>query len=295
MASVIDFVNGLMPRQEKAKILDNILNIQNEISQITLPAYENALIFNKDLGYKSDMFKEFSARAKTLTGGRAGNNIVVDIHKALTNHQANLTRLAELIEKDRAKDITVESITYRKANILLLISSIDGFVRYCNRLCGLLWLCEIGQVSERSITRVRQPEYIWLVKHQPQFFASLEIGLRDPKELTKTVALTPELLVDAESESQVTATLGKQNTIVSNFSVTYSPVLYLRLLWEDYVEWRIKRAKDEKEWLQDCYAQATTERSTGTKNPAVEKRVKYYAERLEIVDRKLNQLESAPE
>lgn len=295
MAKVIDFVNGLMPRQEKTKILESILNTQEEISTIVLPAYENAMRFNKELGYRSDIFKEYSARAKTLTSGRAGNNIVVDIHKALQNHQTNLTRLAEIIEKDRSREITVESITYRKANVLALISAIDGFVRYASRLCGLLWLCEIGQVTERSITRVRQPEYLWLVRHQAEFFAALEIGLRDPKELTKTVALVPELLVAEETEAQVTATLGKQDLVVSKFTVTYSPILYLRLLWEDFVEWRIKRCQLEKEWLEQCYAQATQERETGRKNPALESRIKYYGERLELADRKLANLASAPE
>lgn len=295
MASVIDFVNGLMPRQEKMKILDGILNTQEEISTIVLPAYENAMRFNKELGYRSEMFKEFSTRAKTLTGGRAGDNIIVDIHKALQNHQTNLARLAEVIQKDRSKDITIESITYRKANILALIGAIDGFVRYCSRLCGLLWLCEIGEVSERSITRLRQPEYIWIVKHQAEFFASLELGLRDPKEITKTVALAPELLANPETDGSITASLGKQNLIVSKFTVTYSPVLYLRLWWEDYVEWRIKRCQSEKEWLEQCYTAAYTEKTSGTKNAALEQRLKYYGERLELTDRKLKKLEDRPE
>lgn len=295
MESIVNFVQAILPEQEKAQILEKIQNVQNEMSQVTIPAYEKMVEYGKQTDFKSAMFTEFSKSAGRFAYNSNGKNIVKDVHRALVNHQTNLEKLTSLVENYRANTVTVESITYKRANVLQLISGIDGFVRYTTRLCGLLWLCETGNIDARALSEVRLPEYSWLRTHRSVFFASLDVGLRDPKKLMATLENMPELTVNEETHNDVEASMGKQKPIVSGFTVTYSPILYLRRLWEDFQEWRINRLKVEKEWLENCHAQAQIAKETGQRNAAVDKRLEYFASKLETTDRKLREISANPE
>lgn len=294
MAKVIDFVGTLLPRTEKHSILDSIQRTVNEITTVTLPAYERAKELEKQGGYTSPIYKELGGAMKRHIEGSNGRP-VGEVHKALTNHLENLNRLSDIITRDTGDNITIESITYRKANVLQLIGSINGFVRYATRLIGFLWLAEAGDVDARSIVQVRNPEYIWIKSKQPEFFAAVEVGLIKPEKLAKTVNELPDLIADPEQAGTVEAAIGQQKTIVSKFTVTFSPILYIRRYIDKFCESQTERLKLERDWLEDCYQRAEKEKTEGRKNPAVERRLEVYGDRLASVDRKLERYAINPE
>ena len=295
MASqVLEFVNTLLPRQEKQQLLDEIQRTQSEMVTLTIPMYEKAQAMATHNAYRSDMFKEYNAAAKLHVTGHSGH-VVKDTLKALKNHNENLTRLSEIIMRDTGDNITIESITYRKANVLQLIAGIQGFTRYATRLLGFLWLCETGDIELKSITQIRQPEYLWLAKHRSQFYAVLEVGLKKPDRLAKSINNLPDMSVDVTTDASVESAIAKQDTMIRNFTVSWSPILHIRRFLDMRKEAEVERLKKERAWLDDCYARAKSAQESGQKNPAVEKRLKVYGEELGKVDRKLERLSTNPE
>lgn len=294
MAKIVDYVNSLLPQQEKARILEKIQETQAEINNITLPAYRNAETLVKLGGYKSPMFKEYSDSSKRSSSMSTGH-IVKDVTKALEHHNENLTKLASIVERDSGEEITIESLTYRKAACYQLIASINGFVRYSTRLIGFLWLCEVGDIEEKTIHSIRQPEYLWLKNHRPEFFASLEVGLKKPKDLAKSVNELPELIVNPDTASKTEAVIGEQNTITKNFTVSYSPIFHIRRWKMKYDEDNAERMEADKVWLDECYQRALRDKEDGGRNPAVEKRLAVYGDRLKEIDAKLERYNKKPE
>lgn len=293
--SIERFVQAMLPEFDKANINNDITSTRTVIVDLAIPAFEAAVKWDKDFKFKSGVFE--GVNKEITVGARIKDNksLVQRVLHGLKNAQANLDVLSQLVDDNFTQEVTAVSMTYKKANILQLVSAISSFADYSLKLLNILYICEANNYSYTQFRAERQREFIYLNKNMTGFVATLAACYNGPKDVAKAIDNSAELLVDETKSAAYRQTMegGKLNAFSAlNFTVILSPIYHVRMRIAEWQVARIKAARERKEVLQLRLLHLERQRE-GRKDAGIERQIEHTQSRIDDLDYKIKELTEA--
>ena len=175
---------------------------------------------------------------------------VAYIRQVLTNMGLTLEMIQAIAEKSYGKDITIEGITYRRAELLRTIGYMDFVASYSTQLLHYLLVAEaaIAAKDHAPGSERPRPELQWLKTNQAAFFSLLVTFSKPSREITKLLESIPDIVIGEDDDKIIAPQVGfsKLDPLRNNFIPGISNTsLSIGIWWVGYQVAKYERLKED--------------------------------------------------
>ncbi|MNZ24869.1 hypothetical protein D3C78_420240 [compost metagenome] len=171
--------------------------------------------------FKSKAGKEFEGEMGKAVRLPPKMTLIAYIRQVLTNMSVTLELLSAIAEKSYGKDIVVEGITYKRAELLRTIGYMDFVVNYSMQLLHYLTVAEACVISKEHPEGQERPrpELQWLRMNQKAFFTLLQTFAKPSREIASLIESIPDIAVGEDDEKVIVPQVGysKLDPLKNNF------------------------------------------------------------------------------
>lgn len=172
------------------------------------------------------------------------------IRQVLTNMGLTLEMIQVIADKSYGKDIVIEGITYRRAELLRTIGYMDFLASYSTQLLHYLLVAEAAIVAKDHAPGAERPrpELQWLKTNQAAFFALLVTFSKPSREIAKLLETIPEIVIGEDDDKIIVPQVGilKLDPLKNNFIPGVSTAaLNIGIWWVGIQVARYERLKED--------------------------------------------------
>lgn len=301
MMLITKFINTLLPKLGKDRILEDIKVTIGELENIVLPSYHQAETFLDTHKLKSDSNKALETlfyKTYKLKGNRKGKTIVHDIHLVLPPLIENLKLVQKLVDEIFAQDTINDGLTAKKANLLRTAEAISFASNYMLDLLNLIYVNE----SEAAGTEIDED-----MRLAPVIIRDIESGIGKfalimdrwaikHKDFARLIGTIPDVVISESTQAALRGSYTDRELdpfggfLLSNF--VGNPIYHIRLNIAEWQTRRYKANKDKKKVLElrRLHAEYLNE---GKNDPKLENEINYLQGRIDKVARSIKQVEDS--
>lgn len=226
MARIIEFVRSLVPTFTRDEVKEKLRLVQQALSK-TIGLYVSAADTIKG-NAKSKAGQEFDqAFKRTVRTNLRGTPIEI-IQQVLQNISSLGDLLSSMVEKNYNKDVTVEGMTYKRAEVLRTLGFMDFTTTYARQLLHYLLAAEANvQAKTLPIGQERpKPEIEFLLKNQAAFFTLLIAFALPANDILKKIDNIPDISIGDDDETTIVPTvgIGRLDPMKNNFVPGVTPM-----------------------------------------------------------------------
>ena len=229
---ILDFVRRLTSSFTKDELKER-LRIFSQGLQKALETFMNAETTVKT--FKSKAGKEFEA--DLARGVRLPPRITPFgyVRQVLANMSVTAELLGVIVEKSYGKDIVIEGITYRRAELLRTLGYMDFLVNYSMQLLHYILVAEASIVSkEHNEGQERpKPELLWLKNNRAAFVQLLNTFSKPSREIATLIESIPEIVIGAYDMNIIVPQVGltKLDPLKNNYVPGVSGLALAAGMW----------------------------------------------------------------
>lgn len=226
MARIIEFVRSLVPTFTRDEVKEKLRLVQQALSK-TIGLYVSAADTIKG-NAKSKAGQEFDqAFKRTVRTNLRGTPFEI-IQQVLQNISSLGDLLSSMVEKNYNKDVTVEGMTYKRAEVLRTLGFMDFTTTYARQLLHYLLAAEANvQAKTLPIGQERpKPEIEFLLKNQAAFFTLLIAFALPANDILKKIDNIPDISIGDDDETTIVPTvgIGRLDPMKNNFVPGVTPM-----------------------------------------------------------------------
>lgn len=249
---ILDFLRRLAASFTKDELKEK-LRVLAQAGQKAIETYMNAETVLTS--FKSKAGKEFENEMGKAVRLPPRMTLVAYIRQVLTNMSVTLELLGAIAEKSYGKDIVVEGITYKRAELLRTIGYMDFVVAYSMQLLHYLTVAEASVVSKEHADGQERPrpELQYLKMNQKAFFTLLQTFSKPSRELAALIESIPDITVGADDEKVIVPQVGysKLDPLKNNFIPgVSSTALAIGIWWATLQTAKFERLKEDARSIQ---------------------------------------------
>jgi len=229
---ILDFVRRLTSSFTKDELKER-LRIFSQGLQKALETFMNAETTVK--AFKSKAGKEFEtdlARGVRLPPRMTAFGYV---RQVLANMSVTAELLGVIVEKSYGKDIVIEGITYRRAELLRTLGYMDFLVNYSMQLLHYILVAEASIVSkEHNEGQERpKPELLWLKNNRAAFVQLLNTFSKPSREIATLIESIPEITIGEDDMNIIVPQVGlaKLDPLKNNYVPGVSGLALAAGMW----------------------------------------------------------------
>lgn len=292
--SIRDFLRNLLPSFGRDRIIEDCRLTRAEIEETLKPMYGQAAVFLKTWQFKSEEMQDRIDTWKGLVKSNGGN-IIVTIDRGLPAMIQNLNDVEELIKQSYGDEVVAAGLTYKKAQLLQFVSTVQFVSRFLVQFMNYVYVCETAQ-HEDGGTSIRDSltpaEKQWVEDNFVNFCTAFNVVTDNPSDVKKKLSEVPEVVVTEDNIDTLPQTVGanKLDPLQMNLIGTWSPLYSVGLL---VAEWQAARYKQAKETLKMVQLRKLNleQVSQGKPNPKVQKEIEYLEGRAKDLQYKIKKME----
>lgn len=291
---IINFLRQLVPSFTKDDVKEKLRLISQALQQ-SIACYTNA---NEVLGkptFKSKAGKDFDSAFKRSVKVQYRGTPSEIILQILLNISGISDLLGALIDKSYNKDIVVEGITYKRAEILRILGFMDFTVTYSRQMLHYLLVAE-ANVQAKTLTPGAErpkPELAFLEANQETFFRLLNTFAQADRDIVKKIDDIPDIGVGENDEITIVPTVGinRLDPLKSNFIPGITPMFMgFGIWWAQIQVARYERMKEDVRTIEYRVEQLRLQ-AQGKEDAVLEKSIKKYEEYLNDLAEKIAKME----
>jgi hypothetical protein len=233
MSRILDFLRTLTPTFTKDEVKEKLRLVAQALSK-TIAVYLSAANAFKD-GHKSQAGQAFEANFKRSVKTNLRGNPIEVIQQILQNISNLGDLLSALVEKNYNKDVTIEGLTYKRAEILRTLGFMDFTTTYARQLLHYL-LASQANVQAKTLPAGQErpkPEIEFLTQNQAAFFTLLITFALPANEILKKIDAIPDIGVGDNDEITIHPTVGlmRLDPLKNNFVPVVTPMFMNIGIW----------------------------------------------------------------
>ncbi len=246
---IIQMIGGMLPSFKRDEVADEIRALREALEEETLPLFEELkkAPLKKKSKVVQDFEKDFNRQVRTKYRG----DFVEVTAGVLDNTRGLISYLENAVEKTFSRDIIVAGLTYRKAEVLRVISFTDFLVTYTRQ--NLLYLLAAeGNFESKMLPNGKErpvPEIKWLLENRAAYFNTMNMLANNANQLDQLIGNIPDIVVGDDSEIVVNSTQSavKMDPLGGNLiSIAWNPFYSMGVRAANKRHARTQRAKNEK-------------------------------------------------
>lgn len=290
------YVSTLPATFDKRKVKEDIASLREELTQGTLPPYIASLELFEKGDFKSIEVQKVNQLISRELKATPGENFITITVSVLNNIKGNMDSLESLVNRVFAEDITKDSLTYLKANLLQYIELTGFAIRYARRLLLWTYINETNAVDEQPSTALTVGEIKWIKERESAFVRALITLSINKRDLEKAIDNIPDILITEDNQDMLNSTVGvnrldpfKMGFIGDN--IVLNPFYHIGMAIADWQVSRYKQIETEKKVLEFRLLHLKA-LANGNADARLEQKIEYDSARLEKLNFKLAKLEN---
>jgi hypothetical protein len=295
--SIESFVSGLLPSFDSARINEDIEGLREEIKDIVLPMYTLASNVTKGKTLRAQDTDELKTLFMKTFPEYRDKNYFDGIRRIFTNVQKNLDTIEDKLPDLFAKDVTKETITYQKANILQYLTTVRFTIKYAIRSLNRLTANEAALLFDRreQVDSFLAPgELKWLMANRAGYFEALFALDVSPAEFGRTIDSIPQVIVTEKHAGIVNQSIGSKvldPMRLGFMAPRFNPIYHIRMA---IAEWQIRRlkSKQEEKIMLELRLLRLKEAFTGKDDPKLADQISYNEGRLQKLTADIEEFEN---
>jgi hypothetical protein len=278
---IFDFLRNLVTSFSKDEVKEKLRLIAQAVHE-TMSTYLTASEILGKPAFKSKAGKEFDTAFKRSVKAPYRGTTIEVIYQVLLNLDSIADLLVSLVEKNYNKDITVDGITYKRAEIIRVLGFMDFTVTYARQLLHYILVTE-ANVQAKTLPDGKEcpkPEIEWLKENQETFFRLINTFATKDREFIKKIEDIPEIGVGADDEHTIVPTVGIQrlDPLKNNFVPGVTPMfMSIGIWWTQMQVARYERMKEDIRCIEFRIEQLRLQ-AQGKNDPQLEKTIARYEE-----------------
>jgi hypothetical protein len=294
--SLKSFLSSLVPHFERNRIIEDIDSLANDLESNLIPSYDAAQKLFAGRKFASNAGRGLEAMFHLRFPQNRGQSHVSFVNDTLLNVLDTLKMIERLVPEIFARDVTKDSLTYKKAAVLQLLSVIRFYNDYAGRhLLRLL-------ANEDAATK-GQPEDTILLPIDKKFFdENLETFLQaghvvalKPEQIAERLGQMQDLQIVVDKINTIQATLGVENVdpLKLGFmgpSATNGPIYKIRSAIANYQVACHKRNVEQTKAIQ-LRLFALKDAFAGKNDPKTQQAITYNEDRLQRLREEIAEFE----
>lgn len=244
----------LMPSFTKDTILEEFEDVQKQLNNINLPLFEKAL---KDLSrykFRSDLTAEMERALFDGIKIKRYPNFIGGFNEVCKRMKDQLPILEKLIDDHFELDVSVNSMTIHRINILQYIPVMSFVLRYQRAFLNYAVSLEVNGESDSAepIFDLIPADRDWLSRNKNIFTESTTVVYNRGANLEKVFNEIPDMSIDPSNAKVVEQTkAGVIDPLGLGFiPLTINPIFHFRKMVVNYQVERYQLAKAEYDMLQ---------------------------------------------
>lgn len=289
------FFASLLPSFERNRITEDVDMLRKDLQDTLLPAYAAAAAMTKGKDFKAKALQDFNGLFIMMLPQYRRVGFVEGTLQFFNELPAKLDVLDALILELFAKDVTKDTITYRKAAILQYLETVRFASKFATRsLLRFLHVETSSQKGQSNHAEEMTPvELKWLKDNQSAYLQALKLLSHPAKELAGLLGEIPDIAVVPERMEMVKQTVGGDKLDPFRFgliSADINPIYHARLA---YAEWQVKNyqaAIEEKRAL-ELRLLAMSQAYEGKQDAKLSQQIEYSQGRLQKLNYAIAQMQ----
>lgn len=288
--SLKSFLSSLVPSFERTRIIEDIDSLATDNRDNLAPAYEQAAKLLRGGKFASQVGKQVEGMFHLRFPQERMTNHVAFIHSVLVNLQATIAVNEAIVLEIFGRDVTKDSLTYKKAAVLQYLSLVrfvqDYAGRHLLRLLAAEDAAAKGQPEDADLLPVDKK---YFQEHLETFLHALHVAAMKPAQYSERLGQMQDLQIVVDKINVVSATLGPENVdpLKLGFiapSATNSPIYKIRSAIANYQVQSHARNKELAKALQ-LRLYVLRDSHSGKTDPRLQQQIEYNEARL----RRLNE------
>lgn len=291
--NIRQYVASLLPSFDRSQVSEDIRILKEELVSNTLPPFQAAADHYARESFQAKDVKDFDALFGRHVRTDIRGNWIQVTHEALSRSSEVLDQLNTMVDKEFARDITADGMTYLRVNILRYLEVESFALRYARTV--LLW----AYAQEHSATirnapenPVSKAEMSWLLKNRDYFFQAIRVLSTPAKEAKKFFQNIPNMIVTPE-EDVVSQTAGARTLDPLQMNLLppkLNPIYHVRMAIAEWQVSRYKAAEVEAQALEYRLFALKELKAEGQTDAKLEQNIEYTESRLKKLKYKMVQL-----
>jgi len=217
------------------------------------------------------------------------------IRQVLANMAVTTELLTAIAEKSYGRDIVIEGITYKRAELLRTLGYMDFVVAYSMQLLHYILVAEASVTSkEHPEGKERpKPELEWLKRNQPAFFALLTTFSKPSREIAQLLESIPDIEIGEDDEKVIVPQVGmmKLDPLKNNFVPGVTNIaMGIGIWWTQLQLARYERLKEDARSIQLRLEQLRLQ-AEGKNDAQLERTIEKYETFLNKTAEKISKME----
>lgn len=279
------FLSSLVPHFERNRIIEDIDSLATDIESNLAPSYVAAAKLVTGRKFASTAGKTLEAMFQHRFRNSRSVNHVAYITTILPNVLEALKLFERLVPEIFARDVTKDSLTYKKAAVLQYLSVVRFFNDYAGRhLLRLLAGEDAAAKGQPDDTELLPIDRKFFQENLETFLQALNVLALPPEQIAERLGQMQDIQIVADKINMISSTMGVENVdpLKLGFmgpSASSSPIYKVRSAIANYQVSNHQRSKELSKALQlrlfalkDAYA--------GRNDPKLQQQIEYNTARL---------------
>lgn len=294
-ASLGKYVSSLLPSFEKSQIDEDIRILKEDLTENTLPPFEQARTHFSDEGYRAKATKDYDTlfRRRVTVERPLQGHYIHTVYLALRQATDNLSYVEARVDKLFSRDVTADGMTYARANVLRFIEVLGFATRYSRKLLAWTYHQEQAHLGRGLDNPLSPAEETWMRENQQHFFRAVSIIARKGSDLEAALKNIPDMVI-VPKEADVAETVvgsGRLDPLAMGLiPIRLNPIYHIRMAVAEYQVHRYKVAKEEKRAL-EYRLLALKEAQADRADANLEKQISYTENRVKKLNFRLAKME----
>lgn len=291
---ILDYLGRLAGSLSKDELKQS-LRVFTQSLQKAIETYFNAEPVLKTFNSKAG--KEFEAAMSKAVRIPPKLTMFGYIRQVLNNMAVTTELLTAIAEKSYGKDIVIEGITYRRAELLRTLGYMDFTVAYSMQLLHYLLVAEASVMSkEHAEGKERpRPELDYIKRHQAAFFSLLVTFSKPSREIAQLLESIPDIVIGEDDEKVIVPQVGlaKLDPLKNNFipGITKG-ALAVGIWWAQLQVAKYERLKEDARSIQLRIEQLRLQ-AEGKNDAQLERTIEKYESFLNKTAEKIAKMEAS--
>ena len=287
--NIFKFISNILPSFERHRLEADIDSLRDYHAKTLQPMLKKAdqVIGKKKLN--AEITKTFESLFHHVLTKYRSQSVFKALDKIFQTLPKKLDLVEHLIEECFAKDVTKESLTYKKAAILQYMSTLNFVVSYTSKALLRYLAAETAVLNGRveDIDRQLTPaELKYLNENLSAYMDALKLVDQAPEKVRKEIMQIPDITADESKRHVAKSTIGaaKLDPLKLNLlGDMTNPIFTIRQGIAEYQVRVYKRRMEEKKQL-ELRILALKEAYEGRQDPKLAQHIQYSEGRLQRLE-----------
>lgn len=285
--SMINYIKSLLPNFGQDRIIDDLSRMRAEAEENLLPSLQQASRAFHGQKLQSQVAKNIEATLQERFRSHGSMfDILYDIFKDVP---AKLDVLDEAAEEFFAKDVTKESLTYRRATVLKYAETLNFAMNYTVRTVLRVIAaetCVAAGAPEQVDTQLSPKERSYFDSKMGAWIDTLVLLTKSAADVKAALVTVPDVAANEHDAEAVAAVTGHRSLdpLGLNFiAPSINPIYHFRMMLAEWDVAAINQSKEERK-LVELRLRELKNRQHGVNDARIQHQIELTEDRLKKLD-----------